>query len=131
MLTHALSHKVTAGLVVGTGLFGVGEIPDVGSLGPLAQLGAVGVLAWACKALLAELREARADAKEARLDAAHMRAEYSVAFSAAVDRAEKRDAAYHSDSQSLQNTLREMTANCAKAITVHDTYKRTEADHRE
>jgi hypothetical protein len=51
--------KIPFGLLLATALFATGEVPGAGTLGLLAQGGAVGVLGWVAYMLFGELKENR------------------------------------------------------------------------
>lgn len=92
-------------------------LPAMGAIGPLAQLGAVGVMGWLTKALIAELRESR-------VDSAKQRAEHAATLDSICARFDGWEQIRHADAEANRETLRQITAQCARAQVERESHGR-------
>jgi len=97
---------------VSLALFAAGDVttPEFPGLGAIANLSAVGVLAWWAWSLQSDLREQRKE-HTAALD--NIRAAHSAVVDRICERSDKWEQLRHADSEQLSETLRALSANCA------------------
>lgn len=105
-----VSNRMKLMIAGGTSLYILAQAsqPILGELGPWAQLGAVGVLGWIAVMLVKELRESR-------VDSAKQRAEHAATLDNICGRFDGWEQIRHSDAEANRETLRQITAQCARA----------------
>ena len=91
-------------MLVGVGLLALGETitPILPELGTLTNLGAVGVLAWVAFTQRQELRD--------------LREKHANVIDTLCSRWDAWEQLRHSDSNRLDETLRQMVAHCAETV---------------
>lgn len=101
--------------IVSLALFAAGDVapiavPELPGLGALANLSAIGVLAWWAWSLQSELREQR---KEHTAALENIRQGHAIVVDRICERSDKWEQLRHADSEQLSETLRALSANCA------------------